>query len=90
MDESFKLISVDPPYAIPGGEIAVTCQGFKMAAGSPDGCYIEGFQCRLVAASSTRLLAIVPDEIASGHCVALSRPRALAELLDGMWSGLPQ
>src|SRR6188508_2599903 len=64
MDESFKLISVDPPYAIPGGEIAVTCQGFKMAAGSPDGCYIEGFQCRLVAASSTRLLAIVPDEIA--------------------------
>jgi pimeloyl-ACP methyl ester carboxylesterase len=35
-------------------------------------------------------LGIVPDEIASGHCVALSRPRALAGLLDGMWSGLPR
>lgn len=28
-------------------------------------------------------LGIVPDEIAAGHCVALSRPRELAELLDG-------
>jgi dienelactone hydrolase len=28
-------------------------------------------------------LDIVPDEIAAGHCVALSRPRQLAELLDG-------
>jgi hypothetical protein len=28
-------------------------------------------------------LGIVPDEIAAGHCVALSRPRDLADLLDG-------
>ena len=28
-------------------------------------------------------LGIVPDEIAAGHCVALSRPRDLASLLDG-------
>jgi pimeloyl-ACP methyl ester carboxylesterase len=28
-------------------------------------------------------LGIVPDEIAAGHCVALSRPKQLAELLDG-------
>jgi len=28
-------------------------------------------------------LAIVPDEIESGHCPALSRPRDLAALLDG-------
>jgi pimeloyl-ACP methyl ester carboxylesterase len=28
-------------------------------------------------------LGIVPDEIASGHCVALSRPRELADLLAG-------
>lgn len=27
-------------------------------------------------------LRIVPDEIAAGHCVALSRPRELAEMLD--------
>ncbi|MGH8822978.1 MAG: hypothetical protein ACRDVN_00670 [Jiangellaceae bacterium] len=28
-------------------------------------------------------LDIVPDEIAAGHCVALSRPRELAHLLEG-------
>jgi hypothetical protein len=28
-------------------------------------------------------LGIVPDEIAAGHCVALSRPKDLAAMLDG-------
>jgi hypothetical protein len=28
-------------------------------------------------------LGVVPDEIAAGHCVALSRPRELADLLVG-------
>jgi hypothetical protein len=28
-------------------------------------------------------LGIVPDEIAAGHCVALSRPEDLGRLLDG-------
>ncbi|HEU5158987.1 MAG TPA: alpha/beta hydrolase [Streptosporangiaceae bacterium] len=31
-------------------------------------------------------LGIVPDEIASGHCPALSRPRELADLLDSYTS----
>ncbi len=64
MDKPVKIISVDPPYAIPGGEIAVTCDGFRLGAGTPDGCYIEGMQCRLVAASSKRILAVVPEDIA--------------------------
>jgi hypothetical protein len=28
-------------------------------------------------------LAISPDEIAAGHCVALSRPKELADMLIG-------
>ena len=32
-------------------------------------------------------LAITPDEIAAGHCVALSRPKELAELLVGYATG---
>jgi pimeloyl-ACP methyl ester carboxylesterase len=31
----------------------------------------------------TERLGIVPDEIAGGHCVALSRPEELADLLEG-------
>jgi len=32
-------------------------------------------------------LGIVPDEIAAGHCVALSRPKELADLLAGYATG---
>jgi hypothetical protein len=32
-------------------------------------------------------LGIVPDETPGGHCVALSRPQALADLLDGYTRG---
>jgi hypothetical protein len=28
-------------------------------------------------------LGVTPDEIAAGHCVALSRPKELVDMLDG-------
>jgi len=40
---------------------------FPAVRSSLDGCYIEGMQCRIVAASTTRILAIVPDDIASSN-----------------------
>ena len=45
---------------------------------SQDRFFPPAFVRRLVAAR----LAIVPDEIAAGHCVALSRPAGLADILD--------
>lgn len=63
MTNQLKLSSVEPPYAIAGGEIAVACEGFRYAAGTSDGLYIDGHPCRIVAASSTRILAVVPDGI---------------------------
>ncbi len=62
-----KIVKVEPPFAIPGGEIIVTCEGFRMEPSSLDGCYIEGMQCRIVAASSTRILCIVPEDVAGSH-----------------------
>ena len=34
-------------------------------------------------ASLEAAVGVVPDEIAASHCVALSRPKELADLLDG-------
>lgn len=65
METRTKVVSVDPPFAIPGGEIIITCENFVLEPSSLDGCYIEGMQCRIVAASTSRILAIVPDDIAS-------------------------
>lgn len=64
MTDSPKIISVEPAFAIPGGEIAITCEGFRFDPCSADGVYVEGMQCRIVAASVGRVLAIVPDEVA--------------------------
>lgn len=63
MDKPIKIIAVEPPYAIPGGEIEVTCEGFRMKPGTADGVYIEGLRCRIVAASAKRILAIVPEDV---------------------------
>jgi SAM-dependent methyltransferase len=46
---------------------------------SEDRFFPPDFLRRVVAAR----LGVVPDEIAAGHCVALSRPKELAEILDG-------
>jgi pimeloyl-ACP methyl ester carboxylesterase len=46
---------------------------------SEDRFFPPDFFRRLVA----ERLHITPDEIASGHCVALSRPRGLADILEG-------
>ncbi len=64
MQDPVKLLSVDPAYAIPGGEITITCEGFYLDPQTADGVYVEGMQCRIVAASSRRVLAIVPSEVA--------------------------
>lgn len=42
-----------------------------------DRFFPEAFMRRVVA----ERLGVVPDEIEAGHCVALSRPRELADLL---------
>lgn len=66
MSKAGKIIAADPPYAIPGGEVAIDCDGFH--AGEADsGCFIGGEPCRIVAASSSRILAIVPEGITSEH-----------------------
>src|SRR4051812_41153566 len=64
-----KITGVEPRYAIAGGEIAIECEGFRMSPGTTDGCYVAGHACSVVAASSTRILAIVPDEAGEGKTI---------------------
>ncbi|MDQ7808663.1 alpha/beta hydrolase [Amycolatopsis sp. A133] len=50
----------------------------RFVVGSEDRCFPPDFLRGLAADR----LGVVPDEIAAGHCVALSRPAELAGLLD--------
>ncbi|HEU0212913.1 MAG TPA: alpha/beta hydrolase [Jiangellaceae bacterium] len=55
----------------------------KFVLCTEDRFFPPDFFRRLVA----ERLNIVPDEIAAGHCVALSRPKELADLLEGYAAG---
>jgi sugar lactone lactonase YvrE len=61
MNKAGKILTIDPPYAIEGGEIAIECQGFMLNSEGNFACYIGGVAARLTGASSTRVLAIVPE-----------------------------
>src|SRR5215213_6902245 len=62
MSKAGSIISINPPYAIPGGEISIECEGFEINQGEEYGVYFDGQKARLVGASAKRVLAIVPED----------------------------
>ena len=64
------MTGIEPSYAIPGGEIAIACEGYRPERHSPDGCYVAGIRCRTTAASTTRILAVIPKEAGEGKTFA--------------------
>lgn len=62
MNRAGRIISVNPPYAIPGGEIIINCENFELDTIEGFGCFFDGKQARLIGASANRILAIVPDD----------------------------
>ncbi len=61
MNKAGKIISINPSYAIPGGEVIINCEGFQINGLDVYGCYFDGQAAHIVAASESRLIVIVPD-----------------------------
>ncbi len=61
MNRAGRIISINPQYAIPGGEIEIICEGFQINGTDKYECYFDGKPARLTGASANRILAIVPD-----------------------------
>ncbi|MET0752282.1 MAG: gluconolaconase, partial [Pyrinomonadaceae bacterium] len=61
MSKAGRIISVIPPYAIPGGEVSIECEDFQINNYNDFGCFFDGQSARIVAASANRILAIVPE-----------------------------
>lgn len=62
MDSAARIESVSPRLAIPGGEVLLVCEGFGSARPLELSCEIGGAEARIVAASSSRILAVVPED----------------------------
>jgi sugar lactone lactonase YvrE len=81
MKKAGKITSVNPVYSVPGGEVAVECNGFEVNKDRDFACYIGGERCRLKAVSADRVLAVVPERPASNP--------TLLQLVSGGESGEP-
>lgn len=61
MNKAGRIIAVNPPLAISGGEVAIECENFQITSYDDFGVFFDGQKARVIAASSQRILAIVPD-----------------------------
>ena len=67
MSKAGMIISVSPRYSIPGGEIYVDCENFHLGDLGTYGCFVGGVACKLIAASSKRVVAVVPEGVEPAH-----------------------
>lgn len=65
MNKAGKILSLNPPRAIEGGEITIECEGFHLHPGREHGVLIDGQACRLIGVSEHRIVAVVPKNIDS-------------------------
>jgi sugar lactone lactonase YvrE len=58
---SAKILNIDPPYGIAGGEIIIDCVGFDTREPSQCAVLIDGVPAQIVASGPRRVLAIIPE-----------------------------
>ena len=61
MDRAGRILSIDPPYAILGGEIVIECAGFDTSDPAVCAVLIGDAVAPIVALGPNRVLAIVPE-----------------------------
>jgi sugar lactone lactonase YvrE len=61
-----KIISIDPSYGIPGGEVVIDCADLNTSDPSTCAVWFDNTQSPIVALSSRRILAVVPETKESG------------------------
>ena len=74
MTTEFKIQSIIPDKAIPGGQVEILTEGFRPEPGQAVLCYANGLECQVIGASTKRTMAILPDCDDSTAVVQLETP----------------
>lgn len=74
-----RILNIDPPYAIAGGEIVIDCAGFDTSDPSQCGVVIGDVEAPLVALGPRRVLATVPETSGGKVAVRLRKGEELSE-----------
>lgn len=72
MNSAGKIVGIDPPYAIAGGEIVIDCTGFDTSEPSRCGVRVGDVAAQIVALGPRRVLALVPETKGGSVPVTLS------------------
>jgi sugar lactone lactonase YvrE len=56
-----KIVNIDPPYGIPGGEIVIECTDFDTSEPSQCAVHIGDSAAQIVALGPNRVLALIPE-----------------------------
>jgi sugar lactone lactonase YvrE len=66
MDKELEILRIDPPLALPGGEVIIDCEGFNTSDPTLCAVWFGSHRAPIVALSPRRVLAIVPEVKQSG------------------------
>jgi DNA-binding beta-propeller fold protein YncE len=77
-----KIINIDPPYAIPGGEIVIECTDFDSSSPSQCSVLFGDAAAQIVALGPRRALAQVPETQGGEVAVRLKSKGNLSEPAD--------
>ncbi len=61
MSKTARILDIDPPYGIPGGEVVIECEHFDTSDAGICSVSFDEMVAPIVALSSRRVLAIVPE-----------------------------
>ena len=61
MSKQAKILRIHPAHTIPGGEVAIDCEGLDTSDPTLCAVWFEGERAPIVALSPKRVLAIVPE-----------------------------
>jgi len=61
MGNAGKIVGIDPPYAIAGGEIVIDCSGFDTTEPTRCVVLVDEQSAQIVALGPRRVLAVVPE-----------------------------
>jgi sugar lactone lactonase YvrE len=71
MSSPGKIIDVRPKYALPGGEVEILTEDFRPEPGRRFGCVADDVECRVISASSKRLMVALPESLPGSESARL-------------------
>lgn len=61
MNRAGRIVRIDPAAGIPGGEVAIACEGFETSNIRTCACWFGNERAQLVGVSTRRVMALVPE-----------------------------